>query len=430
MSLKRNTIWNLVGNGLPLLAAAACIPYTLRHLGAEAFGVLTLIWALIGYFSLFDFGAGRALTYEISRLISGNHEQAIPDVLRAGLLLTALTGLLGTLIMFVLAPFLAQSWLKISVPWQHDSQLAFQIAAIGVIPTTVTSGLRGALEGMDRFRASNLNKIFLGFCLFILPAISIYLHGPGLWQIALYLVIARLLVVASSFFQLREFLISPGKQTIASVATDQTHLATRMRSLMSYGLWVTVSSIISPLMVFGDRFFVSAMVGADKLSVYSIPQEGLMRMLIVPMAICGALLPLFATITTAKELEACYHQNYKRMALIMAGLCIATALLAYPALSIWLSPEFAIAALPITFILTTGTFLNGTALVPHTLLHAQGRTKLTAQFHLLELVVYVAVLYVLATEYGLIGAALAWTIRVSIDWLLLHFAVKRSLTKN
>jgi O-antigen/teichoic acid export membrane protein len=34
----------------------------------EAFGVLTLIWALIGYFSLFDMGVGRALTYELSKL--------------------------------------------------------------------------------------------------------------------------------------------------------------------------------------------------------------------------------------------------------------------------------------------------------------------------------------------------------------------------
>jgi len=65
VSLKKNTLWNLLGSGLPLIAAAACIRYCLQQLGKEAFGVLTLIWALIGYFSLFDFGAGRALTFEL-----------------------------------------------------------------------------------------------------------------------------------------------------------------------------------------------------------------------------------------------------------------------------------------------------------------------------------------------------------------------------
>jgi hypothetical protein len=62
----------LAGGGLPLIAAAALIPFMLQRLAmvtlTEAFGVLTLIWALIGYFSLFDMGVGRALSYELSKL--------------------------------------------------------------------------------------------------------------------------------------------------------------------------------------------------------------------------------------------------------------------------------------------------------------------------------------------------------------------------
>jgi hypothetical protein len=64
MSLRNNTQWNLAGSGLPLIAAAALIPFMLHRLAmvtlTEAFGELTLIWAVIGYFSLFDMGVGRA----------------------------------------------------------------------------------------------------------------------------------------------------------------------------------------------------------------------------------------------------------------------------------------------------------------------------------------------------------------------------------
>ena len=67
MSLKKDTVYNLLGNGVPLLAAAVAIPYLLTSLGNEKFGLLALIWSLIGYFGLFDFGVGRALTYEVSR---------------------------------------------------------------------------------------------------------------------------------------------------------------------------------------------------------------------------------------------------------------------------------------------------------------------------------------------------------------------------
>jgi O-antigen/teichoic acid export membrane protein len=68
MSLRPNTLWNLAGSGLALIAAAALIPFMLQRLGNEAFGVLTLIWALIGYFSLFDMGVGRAIADELSKL--------------------------------------------------------------------------------------------------------------------------------------------------------------------------------------------------------------------------------------------------------------------------------------------------------------------------------------------------------------------------
>ena len=65
-SIKQSTIWNLIGNILPLLIGLLCIPFLVKNIGIERFGVLTLIWTLIGYFSIFDFGIGRALTYSVS----------------------------------------------------------------------------------------------------------------------------------------------------------------------------------------------------------------------------------------------------------------------------------------------------------------------------------------------------------------------------
>lgn len=424
MSLKKNTIWNLVGAGLPLLAAAACIPYCLSQLGKEAFGVLTLIWALIGYFSLFDFGTGRALTYELSklRLEQGNQQEKIQVTLKAGLILTSFSGALGTLIILGLAFQLSHHWLNISAQWQADTYLAFLIAAAGIIPTTLASGQRGAMEGLDRFGASNMNKIFLGFCMFILPALSIWLHGASLSHIAFYLVASRFLVVVIGTIQLRDYLFTPLNSPLS---TDT--LLIHMRSLISYGLWLTLSGIIGPMMVYGDRFFVSAAVGAEQLSLYSIPQEGLIRLLIVPVAICGALLPTFTQITDQNQLSAVYKKNRHRLTLIMLGLCLGSALFAYPILSLWLSTDFARQAIPIVFIFSLGIWINSIAIMPFILLQSKGKTAITAQFHLVELFVYIFLLYILANKYGLMGAAWAWVIRVSLDLLLLHFAAARIL---
>jgi len=416
VSLRRNTIWNLAGSGLPLIAAAALIPFILYQLGNEAFGVLTLIWALIGYFSFFDMGVGRALTYELSKLRVVNNASEISLTLKAGLMLTLAAGLLGAAVMFTLAPYLANSWLKISTSLQQDAMLSFEIAAIGVIPTTITSGLRGALEGLGRFAASNLNKIILGFCMFVLPALSIVLHGNHLWAITLYLVLARLIVALLAATQLRHYL----------VASTTGLVKNYLKPLVNYGAWVTVTGIIGPLMVYGDRFFVSAAVGAALLPIYSIPQEGLQRLLIIPTALCGALLPQFSALSP-RNAEACYKRNYKRVAVVMFCICLIVAIFAYPALTWWLSKEFARKALPIVFILSLGIWLNSMALVPYTLIHANGNPRLTAIFHLFELALYVIVLWWLSKVFGIIGAALAWVGRVALDLIFLHLAANKLL---
>src|SRR4051794_17561211 len=93
--ILRNSGWNLVGQALPLAAALIAIPALVRILGAERFGVLTLIWGLVGYFSMFDLGIGRALTKVISeRLAKGTTDLA--DIVGTGLALAVGFGLLGT----------------------------------------------------------------------------------------------------------------------------------------------------------------------------------------------------------------------------------------------------------------------------------------------------------------------------------------------
>ena len=80
--LARNTLWNLIGNIAPMLVAIFCIPVLVKALGTNRFGILTLVWALIGYTTVFDFGLGRALTQLVATRLGTDEQQDVPD--RAG----------------------------------------------------------------------------------------------------------------------------------------------------------------------------------------------------------------------------------------------------------------------------------------------------------------------------------------------------------
>ena len=66
--------------------------------------------------------------------------------------------------------------------------------------------------------------------------------------------------------------------------------------------------------------------------------------------------------------------------------------------------------------------INSLAYVPYNLLQGIGRPDLTAKFHLLEVPLHVGLTWFLVTKFGLPGAALAWGLRVSLDFLLLIVA--------
>lgn len=417
MSVKRNTIWNLVGTGSPLLVAIFSIPFLLKHLGNEGFGILTLIWALIGYFTLFDFGIGRALTYELGRRAGGS-EQELSPYLKAGLLLTLGTGLLGGVLVASFAGLLSHSWLGIRGSWQQDAYFALLIAAVGIVPTTLTSGLRGALEGLNRFGTSNINKVVVGCLTVALPAWSVAFHGQQIWIATLYIVAVRFIFFFVLVFQLRAF-------TFSSVAVHKAHF----RSLFSYGVWLSVTGTLGPLMVYGDRFLVSAWLGANLLPFYTIPQEMLARLLILPLSFTGALLPKLAALPPS-DMTVTYRRSLRLIAVGMFFVCMIVGALAYPALKIWISNDFAAEAISVTLILLLGVWFNSLALVPYTAIHALGNTRLTAILHILELIVYIPMVWYLANNYGILGVAFAWTIRVISDFALLSIFASSLLKKH
>ena len=129
-SLIRNVIWNIVGDGSPILVAIFSIPILIHTLGNQRFGVLTLAWAMVGYFGIFDVGLGRALTKLIAERKTTGQSSDIPGLIHTGLLLVLLFGVVGTALLAALSPLLIRHVLKIPAPLQRETLYAFYLLAV------------------------------------------------------------------------------------------------------------------------------------------------------------------------------------------------------------------------------------------------------------------------------------------------------------
>ena len=62
-----------------------------------------------------------------------------------------------------------------------------------------------------------------------------------------------------------------------------------------------------------------------------------------------------------------------------------------------------------------GLFFNLQATVPYIAITAVGRTDVFARLYWIELLVYAVMAFVLISNFGIVGAAAAWTLRVLFD---------------
>ena len=428
MNLKTNAFLSLAGSVVPALAALAFVPGTLSRMGNDAFGVLTLLLALIGYFSIFDLGMARGLTFRLAQLHategaadSRRQQLETPAVLGTGMFITLLAGALGAVAVLALAPLIVTRGVDVPQHLQSDALRALQWVAAGMVFVTFSSATRGALEGINQFRIANINKAVVGAGTFAVPwAVVQSGSAMPLTHTAAVLVVLRLAVCVLEASQVLRL-------TRSRLAQMRPRMA-QARQLLNYGGWILVSNVLSPLMVYGDRFVIGGIVGTYVLPYYAIPQEGLQRFLVIPSALCSALMPRLSQaargefVRLLRKSEAMNVQG-------MLALCAVIALGVHPFLSWWISKDFADVALWPSMVMVVGMFFNADAMVKYVALHALGQTRLTAIVHAVEFVVYFAALVVLTRQFGILGAAVAWTARVVVDNLVLRILLRRQLRK-
>jgi O-antigen/teichoic acid export membrane protein len=424
MSIRKNTVWNLIGTGAPFLLGAITIPYLIKWTGVERFGVLTLVWILIGYFSLFDFGLGRALTQTVAKKIAEEKIEEVAVTINLGLFLVIFAGMCGGVLLSGISHMLGAHWLGVSAELQSDVVTSFLIAAAGIPFTTATSGLRGVLEAYQEFGKVNVLRVLLGIANFGAPALTVLILGPELkWMVA-SLVAARVVVFIAHIYLVGQ------KSSFFWVSLKKNK--GEIRQLITFGSWMTLSNVISPLMVTGDRFVISSIMGAGFVAYYTVPFEVLVRFLVIPAALTAAIFPRLSAllVTDIKSAQSLFRKSVILVAAVMLVLCATAAFGSNFGMALWLGAKFSEQSAMLASVLAIGILFNSIAQIPHSVVQAGGNVRGTAIVHLAEFCIYFPVLYLAVRNFGLIGAVIVWVIRAFVDMSLMFCLSRRIFLKQ
>jgi O-antigen/teichoic acid export membrane protein len=418
-SIKSNIAWTLASNFLPFLAGLFFFPRIVHAYGLEQFGLLTLAWGLIGYFSLFDLGLSRALTQLTSNAIAHHESQTrIAELIRTSFTVMWALGLISAFTLWLLTPALINDFLKIDTQIASESIEAFTLLSLAMPFVIHSAALRGVLEALHLFKEVSITRMVLGVGTFFAPFITTYLSTK--------LSAAIFSLVAIRFITWLLYFLSVKHSKILNVKTK--HFASDwLKPLFKFGGWMSVSNVISPLMVYMDRFLLASILGAAVTAYYVAPYEVVTKLLVIPGAFASVLFPWFAKNYAINPGQASEKLNQTMIytLLLLFGPTLILSFFSNYWLTIWLGPEFGNQGQGTVIWLCAGVLTNGLAQILFAKVQGAGLSAWTAKLHLLEVIPYLGLLWLFMHEWGITGAAFAWFIRVFADLIGLAYFTQR-----
>ncbi len=416
--LGRNVLLNLLGFGVPLVVAVFVFPVLTHSLGPARFGLLGMSWAFLEYLTLFDVGLGKATVRYVADSIARGTDD-VSQITSVSIATQLAIGSLAGLALALASPLLVRHVFHANAALTSEATTLFVVVGLNLPAVLVVMTLRGVLEGAQRFDISNMLKIPSSAGTLVIPAILAW-RGYSLPTIMLGVLAWRILTVIASGIAIGH--------VVPRFRVELPHDWRRLRGLISFGGWVAISGIVSPMLVYFDRFALGARAGLEAVGYYTAPYEGMTRLLLIPVSLAAALFPLLTglgTVAAAPQINRLFASSIRILVVVMGVPALLAFLLAPQILGWWMGPVYAAAGSTALRILAIGVLINAIAQLPYTFLEASGRPDVPAKFHMLELLIHIPIAWVLVGRYGINGAAIAWTLRVTIDTLLLLSAARR-----
>ena len=400
--LIRNTVANFAGQLLYPLLALALVPFYVRHLGIEGYGLIGLIAMVVSVLGVFSKGLGSALQREFGRRSATDEGQpSLRSLLRSFEVVYWIAGVLLAAALGTLALTLGSRWIRADGIAPQTIVVCLVLLAFRVALAFPHSVYQSVFIGTERQVRGNLLNAALALLSASAGVFSILWFGSIVAYYCAEVVTAGVFLIV---FRLQAFASLPA----GVAAFDGREVRALLRASADL-IWTNgIGLLISNL----DRLFISAALPIAALGLYSAAVSAARAVGLGLNPFLMAAYPRTCRIAGAGS-PSQQVEDLLRTASVVASLGAAItlplAVFGFDVLRLWLGDaELARAGGPILSLYALGSLAIGLATVLYQWQMATGATRFGARFNTAALLWFPAALWMLVGRYGLTGAALAW----------------------
>lgn len=406
-------VWFLV---LPLVTS----PYIVHKLGVEAFGVLSLATAIVGYLAVLDLGMGTATIKYIADYYAVRDFPSISKVIGTSIVIYSGLGFVGTVLIAGLADLVVTRVLQVPSGLVSVTLFVFYVSSVGFLlnmPLTVFSAIPSALQRFDILvrqniafgTASILGQVLLlalGYSLKALVCLNVII---GVIGILVFVLISRRLLPGVSFWP-----------------TFDGPTAKRILSFSA----LKVVSVLSGQIVFQlDKLLVGVFLPLASVSYYVVPLSLAQRMHGVIPNVTTAVFPAISEFRTDRErLTDLYFRASKAVLFLVLPIAVALAVFAEKVLAFWMGAEFAVQGSVALQLMALAFLLSSLAAVPGVFAEALGRPGIPALFAAVSAILNLGLVLLFIPRWGISGPALALIVNgIVVAPLFIHHVNRKLL---
>jgi len=422
-SILRNSLYNLGGWLVPIAVNFVSIPIIVHRLGFDAYGVWTLVMAVMGYFALLDLGVVKGGIRYLAEFNAKGDTKRANEIISLGLFTYLCIGLVGGLLIYALTDPLLLPLIKLPDELRPLARQVLHLAALGFVVTMLQTYLLSLPQALHRFDISN--KVDSAFqvlnTLATLAALSL---GYGLFSVIVLRVASTSLCCATLMLTLKRCLPS-----LRLCLRFDWPLARRM---FSYSLTSFVGRLGSTAATQLQVFVIGSLLGTAAVTVFSIPFQLISRVMGISSRLSMVIFPISSELGDGEGL-ARLHQIYLDMTrsifFLNVGQIVLFVLFSWDLLALWMGSAFADQAGLILAVLAVGFFFDATTNLPSQVCDGLSHPKVTSTFAFLRGAVGIVFALLGGTLAGVLGVAAGFMLSCVIMALAFNLYVHARVIK-
>jgi len=256
---------NVAANWLAFLFVAGVSfflsPFVVHHLGNTAYGVWTLLAALVGYLGLLDFGVRGAVTRYVAHHHPAGDNEGCSSIVSAGMVMFGMLGIVAILLSVVFA-FLSPIVFNIPESLVKDTRIICVVGGLTIAITLVGAVFGGVITGLQRFDVSSGIEILVTAIRTVAIVLAL-LEGYGLVPLAFINLAASVLNGFATW-------------TVAHKLYPELRLRFRipllphMRAILSFSMLLSAMQIFGAVIYYSDALIIAMFLPISSVTFFAI----------------------------------------------------------------------------------------------------------------------------------------------------------------